>query len=185
MIFNASITTMPEYPKPSPRSKKQPKPLPPFSAKRKALMDAGLFVPKERTPLKTSGKPIKQVSAKQAGKVAAIRKAKEAKAEINPMECEACGAWGMCTPSHIVPQGKSFELADKVWNIHWHCQYPCHDDCESGHFWKMKDGLKIMEILWQHRPERFWKFYFDQPQNQAIWQMSSFFNPEITVYETP
>ena len=124
-------------------------------------------------------KPIRKTSAKQSEKQSAYKSAKIEKAETQPIECEACGAWGMCTPSHLIPQGKNFELAAKVWNIHWHCQFPCHDRCESGHFWEMNDGLQILEILWRHRKERFWKFWHDHEQNQSLWQQSSMFDSEI------
>lgn len=158
-----------------------PKPLPPPKKKPQPL---------KRTPLKRKPytfkkpKPIAKVSEKQATKLKAYKAAKLVKAENEMICCQACGNPNICTPSHLIPQGKSDLHRANVKNIHWHCQYPCHDNCESGRFWMMLDGLSILEFLWQNEGvgrQRFWKFWHDHEENRDLWQMSSFYDSEIHI----
>lgn len=140
---------MTEYPKPAPREKKQPNPLPPFSAKRKALMDAGLFVLKV-------GKPLKRVSAKLA-KVEAEKSKMYAEIEnTRPAICAGCGTSQALSRSHRIPQGNWAWKANAD-NIDLFCMdgQNCHQNYECGYLWRLDNGCEVLDWLKENSFEHY------------------------------
>lgn len=173
-------------PKPPPRAKKEPKPL-----RRTPLKNKGWNPPEKKKYVWENKKnyQIPRRSKRAVEKADRVALAKIQKLNDTPLFCESCGLTGTrLTPSHILPQSEYPELAGDIENIHWHCDYPCHDNCEKYHFWLMADGLQCLEYIWLNerenegaRKRRFWNAIQKHPQNYDLWQLSKYYDPEIHV----
>ncbi len=161
-------------PKPLPREKKQAQPL-----KRTAIKQKPYEL--KRTPLKPSEKPIAQMSAKQAANLRKYETGKRAKYD-GVQVCSGCGANSGLTCSHLVARSHSFELVSEPLNHECQC-FNCHSLTESGQYFALKNGLKLLERLWSGLGEigkqRFWHVWNQWPMNQSLWQMSPLYDPEI------
>lgn len=158
------------YPKPEPRPKKQPQPIRKISLKRQAEIDSGLFQPK-------SPMPIKQVSAKQAANLRQYEKGKREKYQPDNRVCESCNRSDRgISCSHLVARSHSFDMvADN--NNHVQQCFVCAEKVETGRFFELRNGLKLLERLWSGLGEmgkqRFRYVLNQWPQNQDLWQHSS------------
>lgn len=166
-----------EYPKPEPRQKKQPRPLRQISEKRQKAIDAGLVQLKVRTPIKQSTTPIKQVSQKQAANLRAYEKGKAAKYEADNRLCESCERSDRgISCSHLVARSHSFDMVADT-NNHLRQCFVCAGMVESGRFFQLQNGLKLLERLWsglgEKGKERFRYVLQQWPQNQDLWQFSA------------
>ena len=136
----------------------------------------------KRTPLKQSNKPIKQQSTKQAAKLASYEKGKREKYDIDLRVCECCGANdGGISCSHIVSRSTSHALLDYPLN-HVAACYNCHDDMECLRYYKLKNGLKIMGLLFDglggigKQLLRKALYHKDHGElNMNLWKMSPFY----------
>jgi hypothetical protein len=163
---------MPEYLKPE---KKLPNPKSKIPAKSKKRIEqeaSGLFKLKAKTP-------IRKVSAKQAANLKAYEQGKRDKYSNEPEVCTGCGRHGQISCSHLVARSHSFELVSEKQNHEMQC-FNCADLTERGQFFALKNGLKLLERLWNGLGEkgrqRFWYVVTQWPQNQDLWQQSQFFD---------
>lgn len=164
------------FPKSEPRPKKVATPIPKVSAKRKEQIEKGLYILKV-------GKPLKQITAKQAKNLAAYEKGKREKYEPDNRVCESCGRSDRgISCSHLVARSHSFELVSEPINHAQQC-FVCSEATESGRFFELKNGLKLLERLWSGLGEagkqRFRYVLNQWPQNKDLWKLSSFFDSEI------
>lgn len=150
---------MTPYPKPEPRPKKQPMPL-------------------KRTQLPQGP------SSRQAAKIRAYEVGKREKySEADgPTICTGCGRNEGMSCSHLVGRARSFDLIDEPSNHESQC-FACHEATESGRFFQLKNGLALLERLWDGLGvmgrQRFWQSLYQWPQNRDLWQHSSFYDKEI------
>ncbi len=157
------------FPKPDPKPKKQRQPL-----KRTAII-------RKTYTLKKS--PIKKVSTKQAKNLKKYEEGKREKYETQNPVCSGCGRCDVgISCSHLVGRSHSFELVSEVLNHEPQC-FNCADKTETGRFFELRNGLKLLERLWgalgEDGKQRFWYIWNQWPQNQSLWQMSSFYDSEI------
>lgn len=130
-------------PKPMPCPKKAPKPLKRTPLNRKPYQ-------LKRTPLPRPKKPIRKQTENKARQKREVAQVVASMVETTPLVCKSCGrSDAPLDPSHLLPQDKCSVNAKNEKNIHFHCRYPCHDDCHNFRYYKMGDGMEIMCKLWQ------------------------------------
>lgn len=177
------------YPKSQPRQKAAQKPIAPISKKRLAQMEldkqAGKASPQvdfsgQLVKLKV-GKPLRKISTKQAANLRKYEAGKREKYDGAHI-CTGCESPYMVSCSHLVARSHSFDMVAEKDNHECQC-YNCADLTERGQYYHLKNGLALMERLWNGLGEmgkqRFWYIWNQWPQNQSLWQMSSFYDSEI------
>lgn len=152
VLINATNTVQEieyEYPKPASMAKKVRKPLPKVSAKRKALMDSGLFELKVGKPLKRVSTKLAKVEAEKAKMYAELEKTR-------PAICVGCGTSQALSRSHRIPQGNWAWKAHPD-NVDYYCMdgaNSCHQNYECGYLWRLDNGSEVLEWLrensWSH-----------------------------------
>ena len=139
-----------QYPKPAPMAKKVQQPLPKVSAKRKALMDSGLF------ELKV-GKPLKRISAKQAKIETEKSKVYRLRSEGERPFCRGCGRFDVpLSNSHRIGQSNKEHVANPH-NLDTYCidGGGCHSHYESGRLYLLDNGNDVLEWLAETDFERY------------------------------